>query len=606
MKTLSLLTAVLLPALLAYAEPGHAIVFSETLVQTHGGDHTTPDPPPPASNPYSGNGVFTKDEGIGETYTHTEQIFTDDIVFGSLPQREEFAFGTADLESAQVHAQIRGVMRVSGLPGGTITLAGAAIGDGVSLGRPGGPPFGTLVGDVVTFTLDISGSATENNPVPGSNFNGSIIGLVIGQPGTITPLLDFESPNWICRFYWGIGSNANVNYSAGGPVRQLPLVGKITSFPATLTASCPSGANFDWAVYIRPSYAAFNTASWDYDFSNTISASLHVPAGVEIESTTSGFVPPGGVPPAADHYLTYKTKATKGSLCAADAPLNANNACVEEEDCGGVSDTGDAFCVPNTFPKGLRVKLADPLEPGPRVFDVKKPLAVCVPADKFGGGIVDPDTHLRSYAIALTKKACAAGSASNEGGACAKEADCGGTKQTTFCQAQAKSVKQPGLLVRNQFHTSESGALRVDAIKPDRLLVPTSKGIGAPLDPPGAFGVNHYKCYTVAIPKGDPKFKVISGVSVDDQFTNGAKLFDLKKPTRLCLPVNKNGEGVLNPTANLLCYQATPVTGQPKHQAVKGLYLSNQLDQEQADTVKEEDLCVPSDVELPGGTPAAG
>jgi hypothetical protein len=184
-------------------------------------------------------------------------------------------------------------------------------------------------------------------------------------------------------------------------------------------------------------------------------------------------------------------------------------------------------------------------------------------------------------------------------------------EETSFCTPQAKSVKQPEVTVRNQFHNSESGLLVVDVIKPDRLLVPASKGLTDPLDPPAGVDVDHYKCYQVALPKG-VKFTPITSVSVQDQFTavqtpTGKKLFDLKKPTHLCMVATKNAEAVVDPTQNLLCYKALPTKGQPKHVSVTGLYLSTQFDVDQADTMKEDEFCVPSEVDLPasGGSPAA-
>ncbi len=116
--------------------------------------------------------------------------------------------------------------------------------------------------------------------------------------------------------------------------------------------------------------------------------------------------------PAVDHYLSYKTKATKGDICSDEsAPDQVGMSCETEEDCGGSSgpDTETGFCVPNKFPKGLRVTLSDELDSSNRLFDVKKPLALYTPADKNSEGVQDPDTHLRSYLIALTKKRCSSG-----------------------------------------------------------------------------------------------------------------------------------------------------------------------------------------------------
>ena len=95
------------------------------------------------------------------------------------------------------------------------------------------------------------------------------------------------------------------------------------------------------------------------------------------------------------------------------------------------------------------------------------------------------------------------------------------------------------------------------------------------------------------VSKGAPRFEPIGPVSVVDQFEQ-PKVYDLKKPTRLCTPVDKNGEGVLDPLGLLLCYQAKPGPGQPKHVKQTGLHVAHQLGLELLDTVKEEELCVPS------------
>jgi hypothetical protein len=109
---------------------------------------------------------------------------------------------------------------------------------------------------------------------------------------------------------------------------------------------------------------------------------------------------------------------------------------------------------------------------------------------------------------------------------------------------------------------------------------------------PEAPAVDHFRCQKVKVAKGSP-FQAISQVSVVDQFEQ-PKLFDLKKPTRLCSAVDKNGEGLVDPAALLLCYQAKPGPGQPKHVKRTGLHVAHQFGVELLDTVKEEELCVPS------------
>ena len=70
-------------------------------------------------------------------------------------------------------------------------------------------------------------------------------------------------------------------------------------------------------------------------------------------------------PPRIGHFLCYKVKTAKGQ--------------------------------PKFQPDAAA--LSDQFESG--AFDVTNPVSLCTPADKRAEGIVDPDTHLKGYAIKL-------------------------------------------------------------------------------------------------------------------------------------------------------------------------------------------------------------
>ena len=93
--------------------------------------------------------------------------------------------------------------------------------------------------------------------------------------------------------------------------------------------------------------------------------------------------------------------------------------------------------------------------------------------------------------------------------------------------------------------------------------------------------------------------------SVVDQFDQ-PKVFDVKKPTRLCNPVDKEGEGIKNPDNQLLCYQVKPARGEPRHRRIKNIFVHDQFGPKQVDTRKERELCVPVQGDLPTPTPVAG
>ena len=207
------------------------------------------------------------------------------------------------------------------------------------------------------------------------------------------------------------------------------------------------------------------------------------------------------------------------------------------------------------------VDLTDQLEHSDVVL--RKRERLCNPVDENDEGILDEDIHLLSYSI----------------------------KEAT---GQPKHVRQTGIQVDNAF-----GRLFVDTVKPDRLLVPAVKNEQAPPTPiPGDdHDVDHFKCYSVRVTSGTAKFTPREATLVD-QFDQ-PKVYDVKKPTRLCTPVDKNREGIKFPRNHLMCYQIKPAKGQPKHEKVLGIYVEDQFGPGQLDTLREDELCVPSFKTLP-------
>jgi hypothetical protein len=190
---------------------------------------------------------------------------------------------------------------------------------------------------------------------------------------------------------------------------------------------------------------------------------------------------------------------------------------------------------------------------------VSGPTSVCPPADRDDEGIVDGATHLIAYAI---------------------------KKQTP------QHIRRGTIRVTNELES-----IRVDTVKPDLLLVPSAKTLtdpGPPPPNPGDHDVDHYKCYRVRVTRGTPLPAKDRKVSVSDQFTDPAKLLTLRKPRHLCLPVDKNGEGVKNPAAHFLCYTSRPARGEPKHVRRSGLFLNNQFGALRMGTTREREFCVPS------------
>jgi len=193
--------------------------------------------------------------------------------------------------------------------------------------------------------------------------------------------------------------------------------------------------------------------------------------------------------------------------------------------------------------------LSDAFESGP--FDVKKPAALCAPGSKDGGTVSDSDTHLVGYKLKA---------------------------------AGAAHTPQVGITIEDAF-----GTLTLDTVKANRLLVPSGKALGGPAPLPTG-SVDHYKCYKVKLSDGAPKFPKGVQATVSDQFEN--RLYNIKKPVRLCVPVDTGG-GILSGTNHLMCYKAK-LAEPPKHAKVEGqIRTNNEFGPGQLDTLKEQELCVP-------------
>jgi hypothetical protein len=193
---------------------------------------------------------------------------------------------------------------------------------------------------------------------------------------------------------------------------------------------------------------------------------------------------------------------------------------------------------------------------GPSVIDLKKLKRVCAPADKNHEdptAPTDPD-HLGVVTI----------------------------KQTS-----PRFVPVKGVTITNQF-----GTQTMNVTKPDRLLVPTAKGVAVPPAMPAEFGVDHFKCYKIAYAKMRQ-----FNISVQDQF--GSITVDIKKPTHVCVNVDKNGEGNPDLTQNLMCYKVVITAGTPPAQLPAQIFTIDQFGPDVYRPYGPRELCVPSEIELP-------
>jgi hypothetical protein len=201
---------------------------------------------------------------------------------------------------------------------------------------------------------------------------------------------------------------------------------------------------------------------------------------------------------------------------------------------------------------------------GPVQLDLKKTVGICTPVDKNGSDPTAPSeaTHLEGYKVKLTK----------------------------LDPPQAKFAKSTHT-VQNQL-----GTIRLKLLAVDRLMVPSNKAPGTGGAPPyTANDVDHFKCYKAAKAKGETF--AVQTVSLMDQF-GGPLYYDLKKPTRLCAPANKENSDPEAPShaGHLVCYHAKLTrldTAQPKFEKTR-VSTNNQFGPAVIDAIKVEELCIPS------------
>jgi cysteine-rich repeat protein len=145
--------------------------------------------------------------------------------------------------------------------------------------------------------------------------------------------------------------------------------------------------------------------------------------------------------------------------------------------------------------------------------------------------------------------------------------------------------------LRNVEVTNQFGVAEIEVRRPVMLLVPTAKSLSAPVLPPTAPAIDHYQCYDV---KGGAGTRA-GGVIVQDQL--GTLTVDVKRPRWLCNPVDKNGEGLVDPEAHLMCYT---VRAKPSFADFTGpIWFANQfrsgiIEARRPEGTKVTELCVPS------------
>jgi hypothetical protein len=249
---------------------------------------------------------------------------------------------------------------------------------------------------------------------------------------------------------------------------------------------------------------------------------------------------------------------TGPTTCCGDGILNGGEQCDPPQDqaCPGQCSSSclcpvlDHFlCYRTSGRQEFSVNLSDQFDTGTYQTFHKTVVALCTPGNKNGEGLADPATHLKGYRL------------------------------------RGPHAPRTSVRIDNQL-----GRIFVDTIRTNRLMVPTAKSV-PPAPPPGPPSpsslVDHFRCLTVRTTAGRPHFVPVT-VAVADQF--GTRQVTLVRPVRLCIPTDKNGEGIENPATHLMCYKAKGAPKTPKTL----VHTNNQLGPEDNTIRGEAEFCVPS------------
>ena len=71
-------------------------------------------------------------------------------------------------------------------------------------------------------------------------------------------------------------------------------------------------------------------------------------------------------------------------------------------------------------------------------------------------------------------------------------------------------------------------------------------------------------------------------------------IVDVKRPARLCTAVDKRGEGILDPSAYLMCYKVRITPGTPPATPPDLVFTHNQFGDDSYAVFGARELCVPS------------
>jgi hypothetical protein len=132
------------------------------------------------------------------------------------------------------------------------------------------------------------------------------------------------------------------------------------------------------------------------------------------------------------------------------------------------------------------------------------------------------------------------------------------------------------------------GTITPDLIHPILLLAPTRKSLETDPGPPDGLGLDHFQCYHVKNAQTRRH-----DVQVTDQF--GTLTVAVKRPYRVCVPADKNGEGIVDGDQGLTCYRLRPAH-RPRFAGRAPVFVHDQFGLREIAIKRAVELCLPSTI----------
>jgi hypothetical protein len=141
--------------------------------------------------------------------------------------------------------------------------------------------------------------------------------------------------------------------------------------------------------------------------------------------------------------------------------------------------------------------------------------------------------------------------------------------------------------VRGVHVTNALGTFVVDVLRPTLLFVPSAKSLTSPPPPLASADLSdHFSCYLVRGQTANA-----TSVTIEDEF--GMKAEKILNLEQLCVPVDKNGEGISNPALKLACYKTRYIG--PSFRGLSSVFVNNQFGPATLPQVSHgKELCLPS------------